>query len=193
MGIEFELKYSANAEQLAAIRQAYSGTYHTYHMETTYYDTADFSLSDRHITLRRRMENDVSVCTVKTPVSELGRGEWELVCDDIHAAIEQLCNIGAPRELLYLTAAGISPVCGAKFTRQALILEHKGSKLELALDEGILTGGDKSIPLCEVEVELKEGDTDTAVAFAQKLAQDFGLTPEKRSKFRRSLSLARGQ
>ena len=56
-----------------------------------------------------------------------------------------------------------------------------------------MLGGGQEIPLCEVEVELKSGDPETAVAFATALAQRFGLEPEKKSKFRRALALAKGE
>lgn len=193
MGIEFELKYSAAAAQLSAIREAFPVTYRSFRMETTYFDTPSFALSDRHITLRRRMENDASVCTVKTPVSDYGRGEWECLCDDIKVGISELCKLGAPRELLYLTAEGVAPVCGAKFIRQAGLVEFMGAQLELALDEGSLLGGGKEIPLCEVEVELKSGTPEAAIAFGNTLSRQFGLIPQKKSKFRRALALARGE
>ena len=193
MSIEFELKFSADAAMQEAIFAAYPGEYCTYQMETTYYETPDDKLSDRHITLRRRMENGRSVCTVKTPVSGYGRGEWECDCDDIHTAIGYLVRLGAPRELLLLTAGGVVPVCGARFTRRALAISHEGTELELALDRGVLLGGGKELPLCEVEVELKEGQPEAAVAFGEALAQKFRLNLQKKSKFRRALALAKGE
>lgn len=192
MGMEFELKYSATAEQLVAIAEAYLLNYRIFHMETTYYDAPDAALSDRRITLRRRMENGVSVCTVKTPICGHGRGEWECRSPDIQAAIPELCERGAPRELLHLTAQGVRPVCGAKFQRRAGTLEFRDAMLELALDQGVLLGGEKQIPLCEVEVELKAGNTEAVVAFAAALSNRFGLEPEPKSKFRRALALAKG-
>lgn len=193
MGIEFEMKYSATAEQQEAVAQAYPLDYRPYRMETTYFDTPAFALSDRRVTLRRRMENGVSVCTVKTPVSTYGRGEWECRCEDIQAAVPELCKLGAPKELLALTEEGVVPVCGARFRRRAGLITFRESQLELALDRGILMGGGKEIPLCEVEVELKSGDPEDAVAFGALLAQRFGLEPQKRSKFRRALALAKGE
>ncbi len=193
MAVEFELKYSADAAAQKAIFEACPGTYQTYEMETTYYDAPGGGLSQRHITLRRRMENGRSVCTVKTPVSGYGRGEWECECDDINQAIGQLVALGASRELLVLTAQGVHPICGAKFTRRALTLTYRDTELELALDQGILLGGGKEIPLCEVEVELKSGQPENAVAFAEELAKKFHLRPEHKSKFRRALALAKGE
>jgi inorganic triphosphatase YgiF len=160
-------------------------------METTYYDAADGSLSARHITLRRRLENGSAVCTVKTPLDGLGRGEWETECDRIEDAIPILCKLGCGEDLISLTACGIIPVCGARFTRLAGTLNTEGCTVELALDRGVLLGGGREVPLCEVEVELKAGSEEDALLFAQRLAVKYGLTQENRSKFRRALELAK--
>ena len=193
MAIEFEIKYSATPQQQEQIFAAYPLEYEHYDMETTYYDTLSGSLSARKVTLRCRMENGTAVCTVKTPVSTYGRGEWECLCSDIHQGIVELCKLGAPEELLTLTAEGIRPVCGAKFHRQAARIRFLDAELEIALDQGILSGGGKEIPLCEVEVELKSGKPESAVAFGTLLAQDFGLIPQELSKFRRALALSKGE
>lgn len=193
MGIEFELKYSATVQQQEQILAAYAVQYVDFDMETTYYDTPSAALSARKITLRRRMENDVSVCTVKTPVSTYGRGEWECRCDNIEDGLKELCKLSASEELQNLTAEGIVAVCGAKFHRQAGQIRFRDTQLEIALDRGILTGGGKEVPLCEVEVELKEGRPEDAVAFGSLLAHRFGLIPQDRSKFRRALALAKGE
>ena len=190
MGLEIELKYAATAQAQTAVMAAYPGSWQTIRMETTYYDTPEGSLSQRWYTLRRRLENEASVCTIKTPVDGLGRGEWEVLCQDIHLAIPELCKLGCPADLLALTAGGVIPVCGARFTRQALTIRFRDSVLELALDSGVLFGGSREIPLCEIEVELKEGSEEAAVRFAGKLARDFGLTPEHRSKIARARALA---
>lgn len=192
MGIEFELKFTATPQAQEAIRAAYPVEYRPFQMETTYFDTADFALSDRKVTLRRRMENGEAVCTVKTPVSGYGRGEWECRCEDIQEGVGKLCELGAPKALLVLTGPGVAPVCGARFHRLAGIVEHEGTVLELALDQGVLTGGGQELPLCEVEVELKSGDPEKAIGFATALAERFGLCREPKSKFRRALTLARG-
>jgi hypothetical protein len=65
--------------------------------------------------------------------------------------------------------------------------------VELALDTGVLLGGSREQPLCEVEVELKSGEPEKAVAFAEAMAKEFGLRSERKSKFRRALALAKGE
>ena len=191
MGKEFELKFAATQMKQDALAQEL-GEFIPISMETTYFDTPDGTLSARRITLRRRLENGQSVCTVKTPAEDGIRGEWETECDDIIAAIPILCKLGCPIDLPLLTKDGLSPICGARFTRLAKTVLLENCAVEIALDRGVLTGGNKEYPLCEVEVELKSGNPDTAVAYATALAEKHGLIPEEKSKFRRALQLARG-
>ena len=191
MGVEYELKFRATVQQQAAIRAEIQGTEQEFDMETTYYDAPDESLSQRYYTLRKRKENGTSVCTLKTPNLGAGRGEWEVSCDRIEDAVEELCKLGAPQELKIFTAQGVQEVCGAKFHRIAKTVHLLDGVLELALDVGVLTGGGKEIPLCEVEVELKEGTIEMTRTYAMILAARYGLVPEKGSKFRRALALAK--
>ena len=188
MGREFELKYAANPEKLAVLKGRFPNLTQI-KMHTTYYDTPDGCMGKLHWTLRR-MENDRSVCTLKTPAEGFGRNEWEVECEDISAAVELLIASGAPKQLLVFAARGFTESCGARFTRLAAALELEGASVELALDEGELLGGGKELPFAEVEVELKEGSEAAAVAFANALAAEFNLKPEPRSKVARARILA---
>ena len=189
MGREFELKFRADVETIALIREKY-GSFTSISLETTYYDTFDLKLAMHRWTLRRRMENGVSVCTFKRPHKDGGRGEWEVECPNIMEGILALCKAGADEELLRVTAGGLMEVCGARFTRLAKTLEIPGGTVELALDQGVLLGKGKELPLAEIEVELKEGTDEAAVAFAKALAEEFSLVPEEKSKFVRAMALA---
>lgn len=189
MGVEYEVKFRADQTSQDAIRQAVAGEEMIYHMQTTYYDTHTGALSGRMYTLRQRMENEQSVCTLKIPAKGIARGEWEVCCESIQDAIPLLCAKGAPQELQTLVQEGIVPVCGAKFTRIAKTLVLADCTLELALDRGVLMGGGKEIPLCEIEIELKEGAQEACDRYAAMLAAKFHLEPERLSKFRRALAL----
>ena len=190
MATEFELKYRASAQQNAAIMADYQG-FREISMETTYYDTPEGSLSERRWTLRHRLEDGVSVCTLKTPGENGARNEWETECDSIEAAIPALCKLGAPPELEALVSGGVSAVCGARFFRQAVLLELEACTVELALDRGFLRSGIRMELLGEVEVELKSGSRDAAVAFARSLAARYGLIPQPASKYARALALSK--
>ena len=189
MGSEYELKYRADAESLTSIFTTFPARWQTIAMETAYYDTPSHSLSQRRWTLRRRMENNVSVCTLKTPGKGLERGEWEVACDSIEAAISELCKLGAPAELSDLCKEGLVVSCGARFTRRAGTFTLLDCVMELALDQGVLLGGGKEIPLCELEVEHKEGSREAMETFAGELAGIYHLQPEEKSKFARALAL----
>jgi len=189
MGSEYELKYRADQESLDSIFTTFPARWQTIAMETTYYDTPSHSLSLRRWTLRRRMENAVSVCTLKTPGNELERGEWEVKCDSIESAISELCKLGAPQELSDLCKEGLIVSCGAKFTRRAGTFTLQDAVMEVALDQGVLMGGGKEIPLCELEAEHKGGSRVSMEAFAAELAGIYNLQPEEKSKFARALAL----
>ena len=188
MGREFELKYRASVETIAAVREKY-GPFTAIEMETTYYDTPDLKLSLHQWTLRRRLENGVSVCTFKKPLEDGSKAEWEVESASIMQGILELTKAGAPAELMRATASGLIQLCGAKFTRLAATLEIPGGTVELALDQGRLTGRQGEAPISEIEVELKAGSDQAALAFAQALVREFGLEPEPLSKFARARAL----
>lgn len=193
MGVELELKYHAEEATLQAMEEAFPEPGTVLQMETVYYDTQDGALSKLRYTLRKRLENGTSVCTLKTPAAGHGRNEWEVNCPSIEEAIPALCKLGAPSTLLSIIAQGIAPICGARFTRVAKVISLPDAAIELALDRGVLTGGGKELPFREAEAELKSGSPEALIAFGQALAQRFDLHPEPKSKFRRALMLAKGE
>ena len=192
MGREFELKYTATAEAQAAIRDAY-GPWQQFQMETTYFDTPDSALSAHRMTLRLRKENGETVCTLKTPMLDGSRGEWECPANDISSGIQALIAMGAPQILAELTIHGVIPCCGARFTRFAAQVATADGVAELALDRGSLIGGGREIPLCEVEIEGKTGTDAATAAFAYDLALQHALTEEPKSKFQQAMRLAQGE
>ena len=188
MGREFELKYQASPDIIAAIHEKF-GDFTPISMETTYYDTEDLALRKRKWTLRQRLENGRAVCTVKTPLPDGSRGEWETENPDLAAGVTQLCAMGAPTEIVGYVNQGIAPFCGAKFTRLAKTIALPGGSVELALDEGVLLGGGQELPFAEVEVELKSGEDAVALDFAEALAKEFGLKEQPKSKLARAMAL----
>ena len=187
MGREFELKYRAQAETLARIREEL-GEFEPIAMETVYYDTPDRALSARRWTLRQRLENGIRVCTLKTPASGNARQEWEVMDTALADALPRLGELSGKN----LDFPDLQPLCGAHFTRLRKLEAHDGCTVEIALDQGILTGGNRELPFAEVEVELKEGSEEAAARFAEDLAARYGLMPEKKSKFARAKALAEG-
>ena len=105
MGSEYELKYRADGEALTSVRTTFPARWQKIPMETTYYDTADGALGKRHITLRRRLENGISVCTLTTPAPGGARGEWDTQKPSIEEAYVELCKLGGTKTFLELVKA----------------------------------------------------------------------------------------
>lgn len=192
VGIEYEHKFKADLSDLMAMNAAFSQESKEISMETVYYDTPSGSLSARRYTLRRRLENGISVCTLKVPAGD-ARGEWETENVFIENAIPDLIAAGAPEALKELVKEGIFPICGAKFTRLTKTIVLEDAVAELALDHGYLFGGGQKAPLCEVELELKSGDQESFDRYVQRVAKEFSLEVEPESKFRRALRLYKGE
>lgn len=193
MALEYERKYAATEETLRLIGTKMGSPTQVFSMETAYYDTRDGALSRQHITLRRRLENNSPICTLKLPTGTLARGEFQTQCPSIEDAIPVLCKLSGFSELLSLTAGGVAAVCGVRFTRQAYRVSFGESLLELALDQGVLLGDGRQQPFCEVEVELISGKPEDADVYGTVLAATYALNEEKKSKFRRALALAKGE
>lgn len=191
MGREFERKFAATPTVLAEIAARWPNA-RKIDMDSTYYDTPAGDFSARHMTLRLRRENGACVCTLKTPLPDGSRGEWECPARQIADGIAALVALGAPREILDLSKNGIKPLCGARFTRLAVELPTADGVAELALDSGRLYGGNREMPLCEVELEKKSGSDAATAALAEELAARYGLKAEEKSKFRRAADLAQG-
>ena len=201
MGLELEIKLAVNDLQLldcilcdARVREKMKGPFSYVPMQTTYFDTADQQLSQRRWMLRVRAEGETSVITMKTAANGYERGEWSVAADFLDEAIGPLVAQGAPEELEEIAKSELIPVCGAKFTRILANLEFPdGSRCELAGDVGDLMGAGRYEPLCELELELKDGSAGAMLAFAGELKAAYGLTEESRSKFARARALAAGK
>ena len=192
MATEYEFKFKTDYANLIHIHACFPQETSELQMHTVYYDTPALALSGRRCTLRKRLENDRSVCTLKTPAGD-ARNEWETENLFIENAIDELIAQGAPAELREWTKDGLFPICGAKFTRYAKTISLENAEVELALDHGYLFAGDRKEPLCEVEVELKSGDMQACRQYARQLAAEFMLEEEPRSKFARAFALYKGE
>lgn len=190
MGQEFERKYAATPQILDALAAHYPSA-RSIRMQTDYYDTSDAYFSAQRSTLRLRREDEALVCTFKTSLPDGSRGEWECPAADMAQGLARLRSIGAPLPT-DLRADALHIVCGARFTRRAALLATADGSAELALDEGVLLGGGRELPLCEMELELKSGSRAATEALADRIAHEYGLVPEEKSKFRRASELATG-
>lgn len=160
-------------------------------MRTTYYDDPAGSFRARKQTLRLRQENDLSVCTFKTALEGLARLELDCQAPDIVSGAAQLSvHPDLPESAKNALLGGVFlPRCGAQFLRRARLCRVEGATFHLCLDEGQLEKGDLTVPLCEIELELVEGDVDALQRTAQLLMAAYKLPLCRKSKQQRALEL----
>ena len=201
MGKEIELKYKLPEDvcaddvfENALVKPYLSGAIYEIAMNSTYFDTPDGALSKNRRTLRLRLENDVSVVTVKTPLdlrrALATRGEWQVNAESVRDAIAPLEKLGAPQDLLKLASGDLCVVAQFSFIRKCATVKCSDFCAELCVDIGFLSpDGIKKTPLHEVEIELISGDITSLCAFGKLLAARLSLTPEKLSKHARARNL----
>ena len=194
---EIELKLGAAPSDLPALKRALeamgkpSGTAS---LISTYYDSSDFKLRKRHLTLRVREQGRRRVQTMKADdlmSADLAvRGEWE---DVIGGDKPDLDAPHTGRRLArQVDTADLRPLFKTIVRRTAIDLEPRAStRIEAAIDEGEIRSitGDAAEPISEIELELKSGDRAALYDVALKLLDIAPLRIEARSKAERGYEL----
>lgn len=195
--MEREYKWKANAALQHAVAEwaeAHGAAEIRYEMDAHYYDTANGLLASQRAGLRLRLENGRGVCCLKCGGGVSGaahlREEYECSANSIETGIAALPGAGAPETLCRtLLEGGVTEICRVRFIRRAFTLQDAKMTAELALDCGTLSRQGQTAPLCEIELELKNGDETAFLAFGCALANIFSLLPEPKTKLARAAAL----
>jgi inorganic triphosphatase YgiF len=197
MSHEVELKFDLAAEDVAALRACPSlagEPARAGRVDTCYFDSKDGAVRRAGYSLRVRRAGGRHVQTVKhKPASAAGlfvRREWE--CEVAGPGLDREALAKTPLGRL-LDAAGAGPLVRqvrSQFRRTSWLVTHKGSRVEVVLDEGIVAGGGKEAPLCELELELKAGKPRALFALAQEIGAAVPLRLGVLSKAERGYALA---
>lgn len=185
MSREFGLKFAATPDGFAAVKAMYTD-YQDIAMESTYYDTVDRKILNMGAMLRKRIEDGLAFCTLKTPGDMDTRCELEVQTDSVFVAIPELCKIGAPEWLLQFNRNNLVAASGARYRRLAKMIDTDDGSVELALDEGVFLQGGKEIPFCEIELELKEGERRSVWAIAEIIQSVPGVKRQSENKYQRA-------
>ena len=141
----------------------------------TYFDTDDLQLNKARIALRIRQKGGGFIQTLKTKGETIGglsqRGEWEWGVPGNKLDTTLLHEGGWPSEL---PVDNLVSVFETNFKRTSAVIEHRGTKIECAVDDGYVSAGEYRAPLVEVELEIIEGDVDVLFDVAAKIA---GMRP----------------
>ena len=148
---------------------------------STYLDTADGSLARVGITLRRRLENGVSLWQLKLPVAS----------DRLE--LEQLGGpVGPPEEMRRLLAAhlrhGPLTEVAQLRTRRSGILVSSPAPAEVTIDDvSVLDGRRVTSSFREIEVELRGGDRSMLDELGRRLREAGARAGDGRPKLFRAL------
>ena len=178
---EIELKFGVPAVRAGAIdaalrrAQARRTT-----IVSRYFDTPDRRLAGDGLSLRLRRGGGPWEQTLKAPAEGPGErheetvlrpGRWGADGPPLDLSLHDATPAG--RRLRALlgnagAAAGLAPVHVSTVQRRSIEIDAAGGRVEVAFDRGEIRAGSAVAPVCEVEVELKQGDPAALIAFAKQ-------------------------
>src|SRR3954452_23475833 len=195
---ELELKLLVDADRMAHFNAARviaanarnKGT--RKHLKSVYYDTPERTLRRNGLSLRVRQSGARFVQTVKTDAADdpLRRGEWEASVPSLAPDLA-LAMPFIPEELRgQIEAQSLEAVVTADVRRHARMIDLPSGTVEIAFDRGELTAGNRSLPVSEIELELKSGSASAIYEIALRLAEHGDVMPSIRTKSARGFDLA---
>jgi len=210
MEYEIELKLLTNEQAGEVIEKKLlsqlnaSVTQETQMLTNHYFDTPDRTLRQHDIGLRIRGNNLKFEQTLKTAGKSIGglqqRPEYNVQLDE-----SKKQNIHVPKLRLFPLSAWpntidvddlqtkIDTLFTTHFERRIYLLTFSGGdKVELVWDLGEVTTGNKSVPICEIELELKKGSTTALFNIAKRIVSLLPTTIGTDSKAARGYKLCDG-
>lgn len=137
---------------------------------SVYFDTPDHALSAHGLVLRIRRSGKKRIQTVKASsacaAGLFTRSEWERALRSDKPVLDDTTPI---RALLGDAVDTIAPVFEVRMMRHKWLVSEGGTMIELVLDRGEASVGDRKSPICEIELELKEGDPAELFGLARRI------------------------
>lgn len=201
MAQEIELKFIVNPSVINTLCEKLSALSQEQHearkLVNIYYETPDNFLRSHNMGLRIRGNGHHYEMTMKTSGQVTG---------GLHQRPEYNVALSEPTLDLALLPADIwpqgvdvaelqqqlSPLFSTNFTRETWIVQQGTSRIELALDQGEVVAGSLQEPICELELELLEGEANALLILAEQLVNEPGLRMGSLSKAARGYHLAQG-
>ena len=202
--LEMELKLEVMPKSLDRLRRhpafagqdGNAGTTQT--LVSVYYDTPDFLLHRKGLSLRLRThgKGQKRIQTIKADQGSTAglfeRSEWEREVDGNRPDLSVIKSTALKRRLSTGIAARLKPVFETRIKRTVVRRRRDGSDIELTLDNGVIDSGNRSLPLTELELELKSGAPAKLFELAKKLGDAVPLRLSVVSKATRGYELLDG-
>ncbi|THB83187.1 inorganic triphosphatase [Pantoea allii] len=201
MTIEIELKFIATPQAAGKLAELLSTlpNQHQAARELTniYFETDDNQLRRWDMGLRIRGVDQRYEMTLKAAGQTLGglhqRPEYNVELSEPVLDIARLPAEIWPKDTdVVALQSRLEPLFTTHFQREVWLITTGNSEIEVAFDQGAVTAGELSEPLCEIELELKRGERQDLLAFAQQLVGLGGLRMGSLSKAARGYQLAQG-
>jgi triphosphatase len=197
-GVEIELKLLVDANSLADFNDAPVVSANARnkgarkHLKSVYYDTPERTLWRNGLTLRVRQNGARFVQTVKTEFRDdpLRRGEWEASVPSMTPDLALAMPFVPEKLRTEIESSRIEPVFTADIRRHQRMLELPSGTVEIAFDQGVIKAGDRSMPVSEIELELKSGSASAIHELALRLCEHGDVRPSIRTKSARGFDLA---
>lgn len=181
MAIETELKLRISPEHLAKLKRHALLKAHTLTRPVTrrlyniYCDTPKLELHRSAMALRLRRSGQRWLQTLKGGGSvQAGlhrRNEWEIPVSgpalEFSAALPSEWDQYLPEKL----RKKLQPVFVTDFSRASRMVSWQGAQIELCIDQGEVSTEQSSLPICELELELKSGQPQQLFELALALLE----------------------
>ena len=158
-----------------------------------YFDTPTLDLMTNQTAFRVRNVGGIWVQTIKIGGSAVNglhiRPEWEIVIPNNQPHPHLFTDPIIRTILTENRAALLQPVFQTKFWRSTWLIPYRDCQVEVALDQGEVCSQGRSMPIYELELELKSGEPEILPYLALELSQHVKLQPESVSKAQRGYAL----
>lgn len=202
MPLETELKLQIDPRHIARLADhplLKSGTQRaTRKLYSVYYDTPDLDLWRAGVSLRLRRSGRRWMQTVKSGGSVAAGLHQRLEIETaIRKPLLDFDALEASEVAAYFSSlelrARLKPLIVTEFTRASCVLAPAdGVAIEASIDRGLIRSGNATAPICELELEVKEGPAWRAYQAAMQLLAAAPLRVEDRSKAERGIALYSG-
>lgn len=163
-------------------------------LTSMYFDTGENALWNAGCTVRIRQANGRYVQTVKAENGRsagiFDRPEWEQEVDGPEPKLMLL--EGTPVKDVVAkkkVQRELRPVFEVQVERQTWHLPYEGAEIEMTLDLGHVIAASRSMPIAEVELELKAGAPASLFSLAAAIGRDFDLRIGVQTKSERGYAL----
>jgi inorganic triphosphatase YgiF len=196
---EVELKLELDPGDMAVLladTEFAGGAMSSCEQHSVYFDTEDGDLRKAGLSLRVRRIGDRRVQTLKAGASPAAAGlfardEWEREIEadapDLDPEMAEIIRskVGHP-------IGPLEALFTASVVRSRRITENGGASIELVADRGSVISGERREAICEIEMELRDGEPAALFDMARKLDRRVPLRLGVRTKSERGYGVAAG-